>query len=126
MLELVPFVCRTEARKNCRSGFATAAETAMRRTDSALKFDRTPRGPLDNRVIACFEHYLTLEGHSISRANAEGRMLKKLSQSLTEDIAPLLPAGVTFTDDDAIAAFGRVWENWSSAFQANPGSPLRR
>jgi predicted nucleotidyltransferase component of viral defense system len=61
------------------------------------------------RVIACFEHYLALEGHSISRANAEERMLKKLNQSLTEDIAPLLPAGVTFTDADAIAAFGRVW-----------------
>jgi predicted nucleotidyltransferase component of viral defense system len=62
-----------------------------------------------DRVIACFEHYLALEEHSISRANAEERMLKKLSQSLTEDIAPLLPAGVRFTDDDAIAAFGRVW-----------------
>lgn len=36
-------------------------------------------------------------------------MLKKLNQSLTEDIAPLLPAGVSFSDDDAIAAFGRVW-----------------
>ena len=43
------------------------------------------------------------------RANAEERMLKKLNQSLTEDIAPLLPAGVTFTDDEAVAAFGRVW-----------------
>jgi predicted nucleotidyltransferase component of viral defense system len=62
-----------------------------------------------DRVIACFEHYLALEGHTISRANAEERMLKKLNQSLTEDIAPLLPAGVSFTDHDAIAAFGRVW-----------------
>ena len=76
------------------------------------------------RLIACFQHYLTLEGHSISRANAEERMLKKLNQSLTEDIAPLLPAGVKFTDDDAIAAFGRVWgelieripgESWKSS-----------
>ena len=62
-----------------------------------------------DRVIACFNHYLSLEGHPISRANAEERMLKKLNQSLTEDIAPLLPAGVSFTDEDAIVAFGRVW-----------------
>lgn len=77
-----------------------------------------------DRVVACFQHYLALEGHPISRANAEERMLKKLNQSLTEDIAPLLPAGVNFTDDDAIAAFGRVWteligripgESWKSS-----------
>ena len=51
-------------------------------------------------------------------------MLKKLNQSLTEDIAPLLPAGVTFNDDDAIVAFGKVWgdlircipgESWKSS-----------
>lgn len=35
-------------------------------------------------------------------------MLKKLNQSLTEDIAQLLSAGVSFSDDDATAAFGRV------------------
>ena len=77
-----------------------------------------------DRVIACFQHYLTLEEHPISRANAEERMLKKLNQSLTEDIAPLLPVGVSFTDADAIAAFGRVWgelirripgESWKSS-----------
>jgi len=62
-----------------------------------------------DRVIACFEHYLTLEGHPISRANAEERMLRKLNQSLTEDVSPLLPAGVKFTSADAIVAFGRVW-----------------
>jgi hypothetical protein len=44
-----------------------------------------------DKLIACFHHYLTLEGHPITRANAEERMLKKLNQSLTEDIAPLLP-----------------------------------
>ena len=51
-------------------------------------------------------------------------MLKKLNQRLTEDIAALLPAGVSFTDDDARAAFGRIWrevvvripgESWKSA-----------
>ena len=77
-----------------------------------------------DRVIACLQHYLALEGHSISRANAEERMLKKLNQSLVEDVAPLLPVGVRFDDDDAIAAFSRVWgalirrmqgESWKSS-----------
>jgi len=62
-----------------------------------------------DKVIACFDHYLKQEGHQISRANAEERMLKKLNQSLTEDIAPLLPAGVKFSADNSIAAFNRVW-----------------
>lgn len=31
-----------------------------------------------NKVIGCFEHYLKLEGHGISRADAEQRMLQKL------------------------------------------------
>jgi predicted nucleotidyltransferase component of viral defense system len=75
-----------------------------------------------DRVIACFQHYLTLEGHSISRANAEERMLKKLNQSLTEDIAPLLPAGVSFTDADALAAFGKVW---GELIMRLPGDPWK-
>jgi len=29
-------------------------------------------------------------------------MLRKLNQSLTEDIAPLFPAGFQFTDSDAV------------------------
>lgn len=62
-----------------------------------------------DRLVACFEHYLALEGASVSRAVAEQRMLEKLTRSLTEDIAPLLPAGVRFSDDDAVEAFGRVW-----------------
>ncbi len=61
------------------------------------------------RVVECFQHYLRLEENSISRANAEERMLKKLNRSLTEDIAPLLPAGVSFDEDAALAAFGRIW-----------------
>lgn len=63
-----------------------------------------------DKVIACFEHYLELEGQSISRAEAEQRMLEKLTRSLTEDLDPLLPAGVRFSEDDAIEAFGRVWK----------------
>ena len=49
-------------------------------------------------------------------------MLKKLNQSLTEDIAPLLPAGVRFTDADAITAFGRVWEE---LIKRIPGEPWK-
>lgn len=62
------------------------------------------------KVIACFDHYLGLEGHPISRAEAEQRMLDKLTRSLTEDVDPLLPVGVRFSEDDAIGAFGRVWK----------------
>jgi len=61
------------------------------------------------KLIACFEHYLTIEGMSISRAVAEQRMLEKLTRSMTEDIAPLLPVGVRFNDDDALRAFETVW-----------------
>lgn len=61
------------------------------------------------KLLACFEHYLALEGKPISRAVAEQRMLEKLTRSLTEDIGPLLPAGVRFNDDDALRAFERVW-----------------
>jgi predicted nucleotidyltransferase component of viral defense system len=62
-----------------------------------------------DKLIACFDHYLALEGKPISRAIAEQRMLEKLTRSLTEDITPLLPAGIHFGDDDAIHAFERVW-----------------
>lgn len=61
------------------------------------------------KLIACFDHYLALEGKPISRAIAEQRMLEKLTRSLTEDIAPLLPAGIHFDDGDAVRAFERVW-----------------
>ena len=36
-------------------------------------------------------------------------MLEKLTRSLTEDISPLLPAGIRFRESDAIHAFERVW-----------------
>lgn len=77
-----------------------------------------------DQLIECFHHYLAQEGLSISRANAEQRMLNKLSRSLAEDTAPLLPPGVHFDEDTAIAAFGRVWgelveripgESWKSS-----------
>lgn len=65
-----------------------------------------------DKVIACFEHYLSLEGIAISRAEAEERMLKKLTRSLTADIEPLLPAGVRFDEPIAIDAFNAVWRHF--------------
>lgn len=61
------------------------------------------------KMIACFEHYLALEARPISRAAAEQRMLEKLERNLAEDIEPLLPGGIHFKEDDAIAAFNNVW-----------------
>jgi hypothetical protein len=50
-----------------------------------------------------------MEGATITRAAAEQRLLEKLTRSLTEDIVPLLPAGVRFDDEAALRAFERVW-----------------
>ncbi len=61
------------------------------------------------KLIACFDHYLALEGKPITRAMAEQRMLEKLTRSLAEDVTPLLPAGIRFGEADAIQAFERVW-----------------
>ena len=36
-------------------------------------------------------------------------MLEKLRRSLTDDIAPLLPVGIRFNDEDAMEAFNHVW-----------------
>jgi hypothetical protein len=44
----------------------------------------------------------------LGKCNRE-RMLEKLACSLTEDIAPLLPAGIRFDDDDAMVAFECIW-----------------
>lgn len=63
---------------------------------------------------------MALEGKLISRAAAEERMLKKLGRSLTEDIAPLLPAGITFNEDDAIDAFGKVWFELIARIKGEP------
>lgn len=62
-----------------------------------------------DKLVACLDHDLALEGHPISRAEAEERMLKKLTRSLTEDIEPLLPVGVRFDEAVAIEAFNGVW-----------------
>lgn len=72
------------------------------------------------KLIACFEHYLSMEGKPITRAIAEQRMLEKLRRSLTEDIAPLLPAGVQFNDDDAMDAFNNVWVELVARIKGDP------
>lgn len=72
------------------------------------------------RLVAAFEHYLSLEENVITRAIAEQRMLEKLTKSLTEDIAPLLPPGVQFTDDDAIHAFGVIWNDVLPLLKGEP------
>jgi hypothetical protein len=80
-----------------------------------------------DKLIGCFEFYLALEGTTISRAEAEQRMLQKLVRSLTDDIAPLLPVGVEFSDTTALEAFERIWtllivrikgDPWKSTGQA--------
>jgi hypothetical protein len=55
--------------------------------------------------VAAFEHYVTQDGTTISRANAEERRLGKLTRSLTEDIAPLLAPGTVYGEAEGL---GRV------------------
>lgn len=73
-----------------------------------------------DKLLACFEHYLTQEGKPITRAIAEQRMLEKLARSLTEDITPLLPAGIRFNDEDALAAFSLVWNRLIARIKGEP------
>ena len=73
-----------------------------------------------SKLITCFEHYLALESASITRANAEQRMLEKLRRSLTDDVAPLLPAGVRFDDNAAIDAFNHVWIELITLINGDP------
>lgn len=95
--------------------FGTKLRALLQRRKSRDLFDLyngLERLALDpDKLIACFDHYLALEGKPITRAAAEQRMLEKLTRSLTEDIAPLLPAGIRFNDDDALRAFERVWRD---------------
>ena len=73
-----------------------------------------------DKLIAAFEHYLGLQGIEMTRAVAEERMLEKLNRSLTEDITPLLPAGVTFTDGQANDAFERIRRELISWVKGEP------
>lgn len=93
--------------------FGTKLRALLQRRRNRDLFDlhqglgQLPLAP--QKVIACFDHYLALEGKPITRAMAEQRMLEKLTRSLTEDVAPMLPASVRWSDGDAIQAFERVW-----------------
>ena len=72
------------------------------------------------KLVDSFEHYLTLEGKPITRAMAEQRMLEKLTRSLTEDIEPLLPPGITFHENDALTAFEHIWSELIVKFKGEP------
>jgi predicted nucleotidyltransferase component of viral defense system len=93
--------------------FGTKLRALLQRRRNRDLFDlhqgleQLPLAP--EKVIACFDHYLALEGKPITRAMAEQRMLEKLTRSLTEDVAPMLPVSVRWSDADAIQAFERVW-----------------
>lgn len=75
------------------------------------------------RLVTCFSRYMDDGGTPVSRANAEETMLQKLRRSLTDDIAPLLPAGVDYADADALRAFENVW---FALIACIPGEPWRR
>ena len=73
-----------------------------------------------DKLIACFEFYMSMEGKPISRAVAEQRMLKKLNRSLTDDIALLLPADIRYDDEDATTAFNDVWTKLITRIKGEP------
>jgi predicted nucleotidyltransferase component of viral defense system len=93
--------------------FGTKLRALLQRRKNRDLFDLhhglTQLGLDRDKVVTCLNHYMALEDHPISRAEAEERMLKKLTRSLTEDIEPLLPVGVDFDETVAIAAFNDVW-----------------
>ncbi|HWW29199.1 MAG TPA: nucleotidyl transferase AbiEii/AbiGii toxin family protein [Steroidobacteraceae bacterium] len=74
----------------------------------------------DDKLVACFHHYLKLEGQQITRAMAEQRMLQKLTASLIEDIAPLLPTGVRYGESDAVKAFNGIWKRLVTKLKGKP------
>lgn len=106
--------------------FGTKLQALLQRNKNRDLFDLNEGlqhlGLNREKLIHCFQHYLVQEGHLISRANAEERMLKKLNQSLIEDITPLLPNEVQFNDDTALSAFERVW---SQLITRLPGEPWK-
>ena len=93
--------------------FGTKLRALLQRRRNRDLFDlhqgleQLPLAP--EKVIACLDRFLALEGKPITRAMAEQRMLEKLTRSLTEDVAPMLPAAVRWSDTDALQEFERVW-----------------
>jgi predicted nucleotidyltransferase component of viral defense system len=93
--------------------FATKLRALLQRRKNRDLFDLN-EGLLQlhldpDKLVACLGRYLAAEGHPITRAMAEERMLAKLTRSLTDDIAPLLSADVVYGAADAQLAFERVW-----------------
>ena len=72
------------------------------------------------KLIACFEHYLGLEGAAIGRASAERRLLERFERSLMEDVVPLLPVGISFTEGDAMGAIERIWRELLPLLKGEP------
>lgn len=93
--------------------FATKLRALLQRRKNRDLFDLgegLSRLNLDaSKVLEGFNHYLSLEGQAINRAEAEKRMLLKLQKSLIEDISPLLPSSENYSEDKAIEAFGKIW-----------------
>ena len=73
-----------------------------------------------DKLIACFEHYLGLEGKAIGRAAAGQRLLERLERSLIEDVTPLLPVGVGFTEENAVRAIERIWRELVPRLEGEP------
>lgn len=104
--------------------FATKLRALLQRRKSRDLFD-LDRGLRElsmstEKLLAYFDHYLAIEGKPITRAMAEQRMLERLTHSITEDIGPLLPAGIRFNEDDAIAAFERIWNGLIAKMKGDP------
>jgi predicted nucleotidyltransferase component of viral defense system len=104
--------------------FATKLRALLQRDKGRDLFDfRAGLAQLkldSQKVVAGFEHYLAAGEQQITRANAEMAMLRKLKRSLTEDISPLLPAGVKYEDADALAAFEAVWFGLIARIKGEP------
>ncbi len=66
------------------------------------------------------EHYLKQSNQTISRAQAEERMLTKLHRNLTADVVPLLPVGVRYDNDVAVNAFNLVWTELITRISGKP------
>ena len=47
-------------------------------------------------------------------------MLERVESSLTEDVVPLLPVGVTFSDAEAIKTPDRIWHDFVPRLQGEP------
>ena len=72
------------------------------------------------KTVLCLEHYLKINDQTISRAEAEQRMLKKLYGNLTDDVAPILPYGVHFDNDVALEAFNLIWRELIARISGEP------